>query len=295
MSYDLFLSSTPPPDAHALHAWFAARPHYKVTDTQAFYENPVSGVYFVFALANDGSVSFNLNYYRPAIFGLEAAPELAALVEAFGFDIYDPQTDGMGKGPFSVPGFLKGWNHGNAFGHYAMMQRGSAQAPLTLDQATRQRVWGWNRARDAYNDLLGSIEMTPAFVPGVHLLVDDAEPTRVLTAAIWPEVIPIALPEVDVVLAMDTPQQSPRVIDWAALLSVLERYEHRGPGHTFELDGQVQNVGLGHYMLDYDEAPTSVIAAHQGGRVRDLRRVAQDQVLDRELVREAQRRTPGGS
>ena len=126
MSYDLFLKSNAAAlDADGFEAYFDTRPNYTVNNGQAFYENEDTGVYFSFDYASDEAetVAFNLNYFRPHFFGLEAAPEVAAFISAFNLNIHDPQTDGMGDGPFSVEGFLRGWNAGNRFGYRAVLSQ----------------------------------------------------------------------------------------------------------------------------------------------------------------------------
>jgi hypothetical protein len=76
---------------------------------------------------NDGLVptglSFNINYIRPHFFGLEAEPELAALIEHFSFLIDDPQRQGMGRGKYSREGFLRGWNAGNLLGYIVHLKQ----------------------------------------------------------------------------------------------------------------------------------------------------------------------------
>jgi len=44
----------------------------------------------------DYPIAFNLNYYRPSFFVLEAEPEVTALVRQFGLVVMDPQMQGMG-------------------------------------------------------------------------------------------------------------------------------------------------------------------------------------------------------
>lgn len=60
------------------------RGHYLLSDTEAWYQNNDTGVCFGFSWAegpddHGNSLSFNLNLFRPHIFGLEAEPELSAL------------------------------------------------------------------------------------------------------------------------------------------------------------------------------------------------------------------------
>lgn len=130
MSYDLYFT-TPKISREQFKSHFAGNRLYEVSPGQAIYENKDTGVYFVFTFGDSApadpgeiasSASFNLNYYRPHYFGLEAVKEVTMFVERFGFSVHDPQMNGMGDGPYSSDAFLKGWNHGNAFGYSAMVR-----------------------------------------------------------------------------------------------------------------------------------------------------------------------------
>ncbi|QCP52451.1 hypothetical protein FAZ95_25110 [Trinickia violacea] len=90
MSYDLFFTLPADVAQDDVEAYFRQRRCYRV-DGGATYENPDTGVYFSFAV-DEGEVpneqgtgpqrriAFNLNYFRPHIFGLEAEPEVSAFV-----------------------------------------------------------------------------------------------------------------------------------------------------------------------------------------------------------------------
>ena len=60
---------------HREFGYFENRDRYEVANGQAWYSNDDTGVYFVFewddSADGQGGPSFNLNYYRPHIFGLE--------------------------------------------------------------------------------------------------------------------------------------------------------------------------------------------------------------------------------
>jgi hypothetical protein len=118
MSYDLYFTN-PRISKEEFLTYFRGRPNYELSDLQAVYQNEDTGVYFIFDYEESGTdsvASFNLNYYRPHVFGLEAADELSAFIDSFGFAIHDSQIEGMADGAFSKEGFLKGWNAGNEFG-----------------------------------------------------------------------------------------------------------------------------------------------------------------------------------
>ena len=124
MSYDLFFVE-PKVTLEQFSEYFSDRKRYRVENAQAWYENEDTGVYFSFDYSNereedpdapDGNVAFNMNFFRPHYFALEAEPEVQSIVNHFGFRVFDPQTHGMDDGPYSSDGFFAGWNHGNRFG-----------------------------------------------------------------------------------------------------------------------------------------------------------------------------------
>ncbi len=202
MSYDLYFQ-TEAFDPAALHAYFEGREHYQLHDQGAVYENRSTGVYFSFhyaatddadsedepagADASGAGVAFNLNYFRPSFFGLEAAIELEAFDQKFGWDVHDPQNDGMGDGPFSREGFLSGWTTGNRFAYSAMLNMPEKPTVYTCARAELESAWAWNyscRARlDEMND--------EVFLPRI-MFVKDGD--RAASVCVWPEAIPVHLP-----------------------------------------------------------------------------------------------------
>ena len=196
MSYDLFL------DAEGVgisrdqfRDYFSARPWYTLTKKQAYYENQDTGVYFHFDYAKGEvyPVAFHLNYYRPHFFGLEAAKELTAFVEHFNCCLLDPQANGMKEGPYSVEGFLRGWNTGNVMGVQTLVT--TRQRPMNYVSSTQEleRVWNWNYCRKQRQDTFGD----KLFVPKIMFMKGDE---RARTAVIWPDGCSIALPKVDTII-----------------------------------------------------------------------------------------------
>jgi hypothetical protein len=292
VSYDLSFRSAEPPSADALRAWFDARPNYEVTEQQARYDDNESGVYWSFHFTGpvEGDavpITFDLNYFRPGYFGLAAASELTAFVEAFRLSVSDPQADGMGDGAYSAEGFLRGWNAGNASGHRAILALHPDLAPATLPAAVNAGVWRWNQAREAYMDLLGTIEMVCGFAPTVRRLRRGGE-GRVYTAAIWGGGIEIALPEVDLVLALNEIGDTPRVIPLDALRELLADSPIREADHGLALDGRTWRAGLRHWLVD-PLSPTLKARLAREGEPWSLEGVPPDQVLDAELVEQSRR------
>src|ERR1051325_2662308 len=132
MSYDLYFKSrnqNSKPTPIEFVEYFRQRKNYEVSNQQVVYQNETTGVYFVFDIGELSDMedsdllplSFNLNYLRPHIFGLEAEPEIRSLVEKFSLLVSDDQLDGMSDGEYSTEGFLRGWNKGNEFGYRSIL------------------------------------------------------------------------------------------------------------------------------------------------------------------------------
>jgi len=121
MSYDLFFEAGAGKklDKKTFAAHFKSRPNYQVENGQAIYQNEDTGVYFIFDEPQEGVVPFNLNLFRPHVFGLEAAIELEAFVKTFAASVTDPQ--GAMDEKFSSNDFIRGWNEANEFGYGAMI------------------------------------------------------------------------------------------------------------------------------------------------------------------------------
>jgi hypothetical protein len=297
VSYDLFFRpGKDPVSADAIRRWFEGRRHYTISGDQIWYDNPVSGVYFSFHVGDDTAslLAFNLNYYRPEVFAAEAEPELSALVAAFQFAIDDPQADGMDRGPYTPEGFLRGWRTGNLMAHRALVSQGD-QPAFALPLATNLGVWRWNTMREAYMQRLGTVEMATCFVPTVYLLVppeEEGDGGPVQTAAVWSEQMQLALPEVDLVLALDEPGQPPTTIPFELLRPTLDRFERRPADHRFGIDGTTHTTGLAHWLVDFEDRPPADLSEvlTTAGRIRRFQRVASGQVLDRETLEAARAR-----
>jgi hypothetical protein len=262
MSYDLsFRSPSGAVDLDAVRRWFSARPGYTVAGDRAWYENRVSGVYFSFQLGP--TLSFSLNYFRPDLFAREAEEEVSAVIAAFDLRLEPDRA-------WSPAAFLAGWREGNRRAHAVLAER---ETPvLTLPQATNLGVWRWNRAREGYLDRLASVEGRACFVPTLFLLVPEGGgPVR--TAVVWAEHMPLALPEVDLVLALNEPGGRPLAIPLDALRPALATCERR--------DGD-----LPHWFVD-DPSAELLEILDTAGRFVPFRRVDPGEVLDRETYEAA--------
>jgi hypothetical protein len=300
MSYDLFFRS-PVPGQSLSHdefvRYFDGRPRYEMQESQAWYSNEDTGVYFAFEhgdQADDSDsegesegelspVAFNLNYFRPHAFGLEAEPEVAAFVDAFDLTVHDPQMSGMGDAEYSRDGFLRGWNAGNEFAHRALLAQNPTHPYLTLPASQIETYWRWNFERDERQEQVGEA----GFVPRIFFFDFDGE---VKTGAAWGDGIAILLPTVDLVLV---PRKllAPRglfraredivVFTWSELEPILEHFP-RVPGELVA------------YELFYDAAPVEIerLIRDRPRTTEKLKGVAFDQVLDQELIERAKAHLP---
>lgn len=242
MSYDLYFTSD---DVGVLtrerfEAYFTGRDCYTIRQSDAFYENPDTGIYFFFSYnaASDGedapageSVSFDLNYGRPHVFALEAEPEVSAFVRALGLNIEDPQLQGMANGPYSREGFLRGWNTGNQYGYSVFLKDSGDFGRWSLPTAELERVWRWNFAKEAlYKEIA-----LDAFIP---MILYAQRNGRLCTAVVWSDAIPTFLPQVDCVIIFRQDLQPRRwfkksaenekiILDYQSAVSHLTDYDQR--------------------------------------------------------------------
>jgi hypothetical protein len=290
MSFDLFFCArrgTKAPSQKALRSYFEGRGNYQVSASQALYENQDTGVYFSFDFqAEKGKkrasawvpLAFNVNYYRPHVFGLEADLELGEFVRAFDLLVSDPQNEGMGDGEYSSEGFLRGWNTGNRFAYHAILNSSEGR-PESLDAmpaAWIERCWRWNIRR---KELQAKKEET--FVPSIMVLRHQG---KLATVACWPDAIPVVLPRVDLLLlGRDEliPSEQRREGQPDMALVTWEAFERVRVGRQV-LKGRDDCV-----VMAYKAAPESFVKFFLDAEsVGKLEGVPLDQILDAELVQE---------
>jgi hypothetical protein len=292
MSYDLFFRSRSPAKSISrpdFVRYFGGRKFWEVKGAQAWYSNEDSGVYFSFDYAESDDdradrsllpVSFNLNYFRPHPFGLEAEPEVAAFVAQFDLTVSDPQTSGMGDGEYSRDGFLRAWNAGNAFGYAAMVSHNARQEFLILSSARIEASWSWNFSRERRQNEIGDT----AFVP--RILFFDARGS-VRTGVAWPG-MPILLPAVDIVIvprqqleprpgfvsSWSRPKDDLIACSWTELEPIVRRFQKASGELVYELFSEVTPA-------DFEQA------MGEKRLPNEMKAVTFDHVLDQELIEQA--------
>ncbi len=288
MSYDLFLRPRHGSLSHdRFREYFGARALYQVHGDTAVYQNPDTGIYFTFDYVRPGGdhdpedppellacpLAFNLNYYRPSCFALEAEPELTALVRAFDLLVHDPQISGMGDGEYTPEGFFRGWHGGNRVAHSGELARVAPPA-YTRPEAELTRAWRWN-----YDRLRRQESLTEdLFVASIfHIAVDGAA----CTATVWPDGIPAIVPRAEFVLMHrkefapgallwkkpDTPR-----VPWADVEPLLRR-------HATVVEGPAFRIG-------YTRAPADVVEFLKRLPAASLayEAIPTDKILETEMV-----------
>ena len=288
MSYDLNFRSRSPGRSisrEAFARYFKERKFFSLSESQAWYSNEDSGVYFSFDYANlDNSlnsdnvtdpsllpVSFNLNFFRPHSFGLEADFEVSAFVNAFNLTVSDPQISGMGNGEYTTTGFLDGWNAGNEVAYRAFLSQDPTPKVYTLPSARIEAVWRWNFGREDRQSEVGD----GAFVPRIFFVDLDG---YLRSGVVWGDGIPILLPVVDLLL-VPREELAPRtgadkvLFAWGELEATVGRF-----------DFLRESVPC--YELFYDEPPSDIqrLIRQKQPPAQMPKGLAFDQLLDQELV-----------
>lgn len=274
MSYDLFFTANSEEkiDKKAFAAHFQGRPNYEVNKKQAVYQNEDTGVYFIFdAPDRDGVVAFNLNYFRPHVFGLEAAPELEIFATTLGLVPSDPQGEMEDGTPFSREAFLRGWNAGNEFAYRGMLK--TQEGPVHTWPARKiNDIWQWNYTRPTDEQERTRDNL---FVPGIFAVEVNGVASSV---AIWPPQCPILLPAVDALLVPydQNAGEGMALVMWDEISPLLAAYEDKAPGLT-------------RYRIPFEQwsADLNAFLGQTREEIGELKGIGMDEILDLELVEKA--------
>jgi hypothetical protein len=180
---------------------------------------------------------------------------------------------------------IEGWSDANEAGYDRVVQ----DVVRALPRFANLAIWRWNRARASYTDRLGAVETLACAAPRVECLTPGGDRSTVLTGVVWNDLLPIAMPAVDVVLVNLAGRVW--VVPQIALVPWLERYPRREASHEFGRSGVVHRCGLAHWLVDDDQPPADLIdVIRTVGTERVLLRLPPADVLDREAVTSARRR-----
>lgn len=283
MSYDLFFTQ-PDISLKEYLSYFKKRENYSLKENKALYLNEDTGVYFWFDYSYDkpkdpeapeGRISFEMNYYRPHFFALEAEIEIRAFVEYFNFEIFDPQIDGMGAPTFDSEGFLRGWNHGNDVSYKSFLQDKDQDREVSRPWDELEAIWHWNYHRKELQNKLG----VNIFVPAIMFLQVDS---KLLSTVAWTDAVPTLIPQVDALFVYRDKlapgsflfrKKDFAVVPFDQALLMLAPFENN-------------NYGIKTYSLPTPNTPANIVEyvknlkPHSG----PAERVEMYQILDFELV-----------
>lgn len=275
-------------------AYFQDRRFYDAESGHAAYSNEDTGVYFSFewvdARVDDKEgefypIAFNINYFRPSYFIMEAEIEVSAFVQAFDPVVDDPQWKGMGKGEYDAKVLMSGWNAGNQSAYDIALERPEQRSHLrTLPSATVLQAWRWNFERDARQQSVGDTK----FVPRILFLEVEGQMT---SAMVWPDGVPLVATPVDwfILAGENLLRRRPdfagakRLLPWAEAIQILRPFIKQAPGPVVTFDYGETPFEVFDFLLRL--SPESV----------SFTRWPQHLVLDRETVEQALERLPKNS
>ncbi len=294
MSYDLFLRSRKGAIGKKdFEAYFQDRRSYDAEAGHAAYSNEETEAYFSFEWVDarddeEGElypIKFNINYFRPSYFIMEAEIEVSALVRAFDLVVDDPQWKGMGKGEYDAKVLMSGWNAGNESAYDIILETPEQRSHLrTLPSATVLQAWRWNFERDARQQSVGDTK----FVPRIQFLEVEGQMT---SAMFWPDGAPLVAAPVDkfilggenLLRRRPDMAKAGRLLPWAEAIQILAPFIKQAPGPVI--------------TFEYDETPSEVLdfLLRRSSEPASSTIWPQDRVLDREIVERALERLPRNS
>jgi hypothetical protein len=179
MSFDLFFCwhKKEPVNWDSVADWSQKHLHFQRNDSQLFYSNEDTGVYFSldFEVKDaeeeivrsdyvDSGLSFNLNFARPSFFAYEAMPIIVDLCRHFGLAIYDPQASDpecVNQNP-AVEELTESWRSSNRNAVSALHEL-NAESPFRMPAAVSDYLWNYCRTKKDLQTRLGD----DIFVPGL--------------------------------------------------------------------------------------------------------------------------------
>lgn len=277
MSFDLLLRPQTPIDFADFLAIFADRPNYipEEADRQVFYENRDTGVNFVIDwLGPDdergAGLNFSLNYFRPKVFALEAAPELFKLIADLDCAVSIDGQDRPGE-TYDETTFLAQWGDGNAMAHRSIAELLRSEHPgvapeglmrtlseengvLLAPGAEIETVWRWNVNREDASEEL-DLDDAAYFLPTLLWLVEHDSGARSVIA-VWPPELPIMLPlAAEKILApLPGPDGGPSGVQALVSAQALSR---AAPGAPCLVSGEP----AARYNCGFEELPAEFIEA----------------------------------
>ncbi len=278
MSYTLDFRLKPAVLHDHVFYYFAGREHFAANGDEFMYENPDTEVYFQVRLRSGRnfrlqktvvSVEFEINYFRPSYFGVEAEKELSAFVAKFQPQIDDPQMHGMGDGPYSGEKFLNAWNFGNVFSTHNAIKRSPGEKIASMPCEVLRETWAWNYQLAARSRQFGG----RCDVPKIHFVAMDG---RVCRGIIWPRAESIVLPRVDYVALAEIISGRPlfALAPWSEVTDVVQRAGFDTTRDPIHLDYIVIPLAIKHWFMDKNPTNPDLPPSFDSYRIVDAEVIA---------------------
>jgi hypothetical protein len=212
MSFDLYFCWRKPERMNfgEVTAWSNGIECFKRNDSQLWYSNPKTGVYFSFDFEAkapespddgpdipdgyfDSGLSFNLNYNRPSYFAFEAMPIVEKLASRFGLGAANPQgnLDGHESGIVADSEMLvQSWANSNQRAILMMMEQPQASRPLSMPAAASLYLWRYGKSKEELERTCGEGVFVPSLVP-----VQRKGETKAGRFTAYTEGLPTIIPE----------------------------------------------------------------------------------------------------
>ena len=212
MSFDLYFCWRKPEriNFEEVTAWSNGIEFFKRNDTQLWYSNPKTGVYFSFDFEaaapespDDGpdipdgyfdtGLSFNLNYNRPSYFAFEAMPIVEKIASEFGFGVANPQGDPDGHESAIVADsemLVQSWANSNKRAVLVMMEQPQSSRPLNMSAEASLYLWRYGKSKAELERTCGEGVFVPSLVP-----VQRKGETKAGRFTVYTENLPTILPE----------------------------------------------------------------------------------------------------
>jgi len=190
-------------------AWSNGIGFFKRNDTQLWYSNPNTGVYFSFDFEEapespddgpdipdgyfDSGLSFNLNYNRPSYFAFEAMPIVEKLASEFRLGVANPQGNLDGHESAIVADsemLVQSWAISNKQATLRMMEQPQASRPLSMPAAASLYLWRYGKSKTELERTCGEGIFVPSLVP-----VQRNGETKAGRFTVYTESLPTIVPE----------------------------------------------------------------------------------------------------
>ena len=209
MSLDVYFGRESPPSPPEIVAYLRDQPHIAIQQedgvTQALYQNPATGVYFIFDVGDPFAeeedeelapsmplvLSLALNFNRPTFFALECFDLVGRVCDALDLRfLLEPDKPPRA---FDRDALIGAWEEGNRFAVQVITEQ--HEAPPYME---REKADEWWRYAQRKPELEARFERDgyDAFVPSL-MLMHDRDTNTVLRTVAWPEAIPIVMPPAD--------------------------------------------------------------------------------------------------